>query len=171
MLQVFPDYYENFRCIAGDCRHSCCIGWEIDVDEETLAYYDTVGGELGERMRRCIARTETPHFCLGEQERCPFLNEKNLCDIIVELGGYEVRNVNSLTRALRHFKAGDETVIVVYRGGQKLTFTVVLDAKPVEQATETVPETVPQEPSYGNGGSYDWWYDFMPPMFGFGGQD
>ena len=86
MLQVFPDYYENFRCIAGDCRHSCCIGWEIDVDEETLAYYDAVGGELGERMRRCIARTETPHFCLGEQERCPFLNEKNLCDIIVELG-------------------------------------------------------------------------------------
>ena len=53
-------------------------------------------------------------------------------DIIVELGGYEVRNVNGLTRALRHFKAGDETTIVVYRGGQRLTLTIVLDAKPVE---------------------------------------
>ena len=86
MLQVFPDYYKDFRCIAGECRHSCCIGWEIDVDEETLAFYDTVGGELGERMGRCIDRGETPHFCLGENERCPFLNGKNLCDIITELG-------------------------------------------------------------------------------------
>ena len=53
-------------------------------------------------------------------------------DIIVELGGYEVRNVNGLTRALRQFKAGDETTIVVYRGGQKMTLTVVLDEKPAE---------------------------------------
>ena len=85
MKTFVPSYYKKFYCIAGDCRHSCCIGWEIDVDEETLAYYDAVGGELGERMRRCIERGETPHFCLGEQERCPFLNEKNLCDIIAEL--------------------------------------------------------------------------------------
>ena len=53
-------------------------------------------------------------------------------DIIVELGGHEVRNVNSLTRALRYFKAGDETTIVVYRGGQKLTLVIVLDEKPAE---------------------------------------
>ena len=53
-------------------------------------------------------------------------------DIIVELGGYEVRNVNSLTRALRHFKAGDEVTMVVYRSGREVTLTVVLDAKPAE---------------------------------------
>ena len=53
-------------------------------------------------------------------------------DIIVELGGYEVRNVTSLTRALRHFKAGEETTIVVYRSGQRLTLTIVLDEKPAE---------------------------------------
>ncbi|MBR2929029.1 MAG: flagellin lysine-N-methylase [Oscillospiraceae bacterium] len=86
MLQVFPDYYKDFHCIAGECRHNCCIGWEIDVDEETLAFYDTVDGELGERMRRCIDRGDTPRFALGADERCPFLNEENLCDIITELG-------------------------------------------------------------------------------------
>ena len=53
-------------------------------------------------------------------------------DIIVELGGYEVRNVTSLTRALRHFKAGEETTIVVYRGGQRVSLTIVLDEKPAE---------------------------------------
>ena len=87
-------------------------------------------------------------------------------DIIVELGGYEVRNVNSLTRALRHFKAGDETTMVVYRGGQELTLTVVLDAKPVE--TETDP-TTPETPS-AEFDPYEWWYNLLPPGFGFGDQ-
>ena len=87
-------------------------------------------------------------------------------DIIVELGGYEVRNVNGLTRALRNFKAGDEVSIVVYRGGQKLALTVVLDEKPIEQEAATVPETTPQESTGTN--PYDWWGGLLPPGFGFG---
>ena len=33
-----PEYYDRFRCIAGACKDSCCIGWEIDVDEEKQSY-------------------------------------------------------------------------------------------------------------------------------------
>ena len=81
---AYPDYYPLFHCIAGRCRHNCCIGWEIDVDEDSLAAYDRIGGEMGERLRRDIDRSgETPHFILSEQERCPFLNGKNLCDLIL----------------------------------------------------------------------------------------
>ena len=80
---AYPDYYSLFRCIAGRCRHNCCIGWEIDVDGDSLAAYDQIGGEMGERLHKCIDRSgEMPHFILGEQERCPFLNGKNLCDLI-----------------------------------------------------------------------------------------
>jgi len=87
VLQVYPDYYPAFRCIAGDCRHSCCVGWEIDIDEETLARYDAVPGEFGQRLRQSIRRGgETPCFRLGAEERCPFLNDRNLCDIILTLG-------------------------------------------------------------------------------------
>ena len=86
MLKVVPDYYKDFHCIAGACRHSCCIGWEIDIDPEMADYYRNLPGELGERLRRCIAWEETPHFILSEGERCPFLNGENLCDIILELG-------------------------------------------------------------------------------------
>ena len=85
-------------------------------------------------------------------------------DIIVELGGYEVRNVNGLTRALRHFKAGDEVSIVVYRSGREVTLTAVLDEKPVEQSVTTVPETTPEEDS-----SYNWWDYILPPGFGNNG--
>lgn len=86
MLFVVPDYYRDFRCIAGKCAHNCCIGWEIDIDPETAGRYQVLPGALGERLRAHIAWEEPPHFILGEGERCPFLNEENLCDIICELG-------------------------------------------------------------------------------------
>lgn len=88
MLPVFaPNYYTKFRCIAAACRHSCCVGWEIDVDADSLARYDTVQGRMGERLRACIDReADPPCFILSEDERCPFLSESGLCDLICELG-------------------------------------------------------------------------------------
>lgn len=86
MLTVYPDYYPAFRCIAGACKHSCCIGWEIDIDEESLARYQAMPGPLGERLRGHISADDPPHFVLGEGERCPFLNQDNLCDLILAGG-------------------------------------------------------------------------------------
>ena len=86
MLTVFPDYYKDFKCIKGECRHNCCIGWEIDIDADTAAFYKTVQGELGRRLKENISGDDEPHFILGENERCPFLNRENLCDLIIELG-------------------------------------------------------------------------------------
>ena len=85
-MTVYPDYYENFRCIAGACRHSCCIGWEIDIDAESLARYETLEGDFGDRVRRNISYDGVPHFVLPEDERCPFLRKDGLCDMIIELG-------------------------------------------------------------------------------------
>lgn len=89
MLTVYPDYYPAFRCIAGACKHSCCIGWEIDIDEESLAKYHAMPGALGARLRQNISGGDPPHFLLGEGERCPFLNRCNLCDLILA-GGEEL---------------------------------------------------------------------------------
>ena len=87
MKLIAPDYYTKFQCIADRCRHSCCIGWVIDVDADTLEYYHSVEGALGERLKNGIDEGgETPHFILGEGERCPFLNHTGLCDLITELG-------------------------------------------------------------------------------------
>ncbi len=86
MIEVYPEYYKDFKCIASQCRHSCCIGWEIDIDEESAERFKSVSGELGDKLRKCINWGEEPHFILAENERCPFLNENNLCEIILELG-------------------------------------------------------------------------------------
>ena len=86
-MSIYPDFFERFACRAGDCRHSCCRGWEIDVDSESDEYYKEVPGELGDKLRRSITRDgEGAHFALTEDERCPFLRADGLCELIIKLG-------------------------------------------------------------------------------------
>lgn len=85
MKTLVPHYYEKFRCIADKCRHSCCVGWEIDIDKDTLEYYDSEDCPLNEEIRANIDR-ENNCFTLTEDERCPFLQNNGLCRIISELG-------------------------------------------------------------------------------------
>ena len=86
MKTIFPDYYKEFECIKGECKHNCCIGWEIDVDDDTLKKYRAISGEFGERLSKNISCDGQACFILSENERCPFLNADNLCDIIINLG-------------------------------------------------------------------------------------
>lgn len=82
-----PAYYKSFKCIAGKCKHSCCIGWEIDIDEDTIDKYKIVKGPIGEKLKNSIRFQDgTYSFILSDNERCPFLNSNNLCDIYIELG-------------------------------------------------------------------------------------
>ena len=39
MKIVTPDYYKDFRCIAGDCTDTWGAGWDVDVDEASYKYY------------------------------------------------------------------------------------------------------------------------------------
>lgn len=94
MIVYAPNYYNSFKCIADRCTHNCCIGWEIDIDIETYNYYKSVSGEFGKRLRSSIqADVNNPHFILDGKERCPFLNESNLCDIILQLGEDKLCNI------------------------------------------------------------------------------
>ena len=80
MKTVVPDYYAGFRCIAGACKHSCCAGWEVDIDEDSLARYQTIP-----EIKRHISEEDVPHFVLQE-DRCPFLRSDNLCRMILDYG-------------------------------------------------------------------------------------
>ena len=86
MVIRYPSYYEKFTCIAAECKDNCCIGWEIDIDERTNKYYQNINGDFGKRLKKSINTDDEPCFILGENERCPFLNKNNLCDIILNLG-------------------------------------------------------------------------------------
>ncbi len=86
MSMFKPSYYDEFKCIANECKHSCCIGWEIDVDSDAMKLYRGEQGAFGERLRENISEGEVPHFVLKAGDRCPFLNCENLCDIIINMG-------------------------------------------------------------------------------------
>ena len=88
MFTIKPDFYDEFKCIADKCTDSCCIGWEIDVDEISLEKYNKINTDFGEKIRSQIIKSEDGSNCfkLCENERCPFLNKKNLCDIIINCG-------------------------------------------------------------------------------------
>lgn len=81
-----PSYYKKFHCIAGACQDSCCIGWEIDIDEDTFSYYKSVEGAFGERLRAHMVTEDVNSFALQENGWCPFLNREKLCDICIALG-------------------------------------------------------------------------------------
>lgn len=83
-----PSCYPFFHCIAGQCRHSCCRGWEIDIDQDTLALYQTLPGALGDDLRSAVILSEdgAASFRLTDDERCPFLTEDGLCRVILEEG-------------------------------------------------------------------------------------
>ena len=87
MLSVVPEFYPRFSCRAGACRHSCCRGWEIDVDDTSAARYRALPGPLGDTLRQALFEDEGGwHFRLDEEERCPLLRRDGLCRLILERG-------------------------------------------------------------------------------------
>lgn len=95
MIYIKPDFYDKFKCIASSCTDSCCIGWEIDIDGDTLEKYNTSQTSFGEKIRKEIIDSEDGSKCfrLAENERCPFLNEQNLCEIIINCGENEICDI------------------------------------------------------------------------------
>ena len=49
-----PDYFDDFSCLAGACPHSCCMEWEVVLDEDTARRYRALPGPLGERLRAAM---------------------------------------------------------------------------------------------------------------------
>ena len=106
MKTLVPDYYESFACTAGKCAHNCCIGWEIDIDEDTERKYlswsrneiSELSVKLSEKVHYTTRRERRngaeASFILDEESgRCPFLNNDNLCEIIIEKGEDALCNI------------------------------------------------------------------------------
>ena len=82
-----PDYYEQFRCLAGACPHSCCEKWEVVIDEATACLYQQISGALGEKLRAAMQEDEDGDVCFPlNGGRCLFLDQENLCEIHRQLG-------------------------------------------------------------------------------------
>jgi len=86
-MQIFKSaYYDRFRCIAGSCPDSCCKEWDVQVDETSAAYYRTLPGALGDRLREVLREEDGETVMTIVDSRCPMWQDDGLCRIQAELG-------------------------------------------------------------------------------------
>lgn len=72
------DLTEEFHCLGGKCKYTCCKGWQIPVDDETFARYLTLKGISGKIKRFFIVKKE-PRRIRKVLLRCPFFTLNGLC--------------------------------------------------------------------------------------------
>ena len=85
MLYTKPDYYKDFECIADQCEDTCCAGWQIVIDRDTLKKYTKIKGNFRKRMWRSVNWFRGT-FKQDKEKRCAFLNDRNLCDLYLSQG-------------------------------------------------------------------------------------
>ena len=86
MLITKPDYFDHFQCIAGNCPDSCCKEWDVQVDPESAAYYRSLPGSLGNRLREVLREEDGETVMTIIDGRCPMWRADGLCRIQAELG-------------------------------------------------------------------------------------
>ena len=84
MKYTIPHYFEDFKCVAAECEDTCCAGWAIMIDENSLEKYRNMKGPFGEQVRNSIDWKEG--CFLQSDKRCAFLNVENLCDLHIVAG-------------------------------------------------------------------------------------
>lgn len=97
MKIIKPDYYDRFRCLAGNCPDSCCKEWEVQVDSHAAAFYRKLSGALGDDLRRVLRCEDGETYITIADRRCPMWRQDGLCRIQAELGE------DALCRTCREF--------------------------------------------------------------------
>lgn len=117
---LIPNYYQNFHCLASECRDSCCIGWRITFNKKDYLRLRRLDApsELKARLEAGVRR-ERKADCSGAQYgkfdldsnkgRCPFLDPDGLCSIQRFCGHEALPHVcTSYPRKFNHTAAAKE---------------------------------------------------------------
>lgn len=87
MKNTFPSYYKEFKCIADKCPDTCCAGWDVVLDKQSLERYLGTGGRIGQKLKSVITvDSDGDDIFISSNKRCPFLMQNNLCELFIELG-------------------------------------------------------------------------------------
>ena len=91
-----PAYYDDFQCLAGDCRWTCCKGWHITFDKKDYMFLKRQTGspDFNDRMAHSLRRIRSGPFSekfygeikLKEDGLCPLQCENGLCALQLEKG-------------------------------------------------------------------------------------
>lgn len=98
-----PAYFDDFRCLAGNCPDSCCKEWDVLVDEAAAEHYLAMPGELGDTLRQVMYEEDGQHyFAIRPDRRCPMWRDDGLCRIQAEAGEQALCEVCRNFPRIRH---------------------------------------------------------------------
>jgi len=81
-----PSYFDQFHCLANLCPDSCCQEWDVQVDPKSAAFYRSLPGSLGKRLRQVMYTEDGEVYMTIEDRRCPMWRDDGLCRIQAKLG-------------------------------------------------------------------------------------
>lgn len=84
MKSYYLNYSKNFKCVGGKCKHNCCLLWQIDIDAKSIKKYQEFSNTDLNFAQNVNFDNKT--FNMTFDRRCKFLNEDNLCDLIIKYG-------------------------------------------------------------------------------------
>lgn len=113
MKNTFPSYYKDFTCIADKCPDTCCAGWEVVVDGESLEKYSNLKGSYAAILRsRITVDSDGDSIFAPVRGRCPFLLDNGLCEMYIEIGKDSLcKTCRLFPRHITYFGARIETGI------------------------------------------------------------
>lgn len=111
MKVLKPFYYDDFKCIGGQCIDNCCgNNWRIDIDEKTYKKYKKLKGEWGKKINNNISRNRNNANYLQygkinlKNNKCSLLSEDGLCTIHSKLGeNYLCNTCKKYPREIRKY--------------------------------------------------------------------
>lgn len=89
---IKPNFYDKFQCIADRCDFTCCQEWAIAVDDETNHTWEVTNAPETVKPQKenlsCYTKKEEGGrvIQLEDDARCPFLDEKGLCKLVLAYG-------------------------------------------------------------------------------------
>ena len=156
MELTYPAYYPDFTCTADRCRDNCCrTGWEIDVDAATVDYYRTLPAPQRQRIFAGLREDEEGCFTICPVEgQCPFLTDRGLCSLVLELGEEHIGDICALHPRYREWFPGrmeigvglccEEAARLILSDPAPAAFeTLLTDADPDDEEEEDAPLYLP----------------------------
>ncbi len=111
MKNTVPSYYKKFVCIADKCPDTCCAGWEVVADSESLDKYKNLNTDFGKKIRSLLTvDSDGDTVYKSVDGKCPFLLESGLCEMYIEIGHDNLcRTCRMFPRHITDFGSRTET--------------------------------------------------------------
>lgn len=105
------NYVKNFKCIASNCKHSCCKGWLIKIDKPHLNLYK----KLSQNDQRFNEEIFNGNYFKLNNNSCPLLEENGLCYAIKNYGKKSISlTCKTHPRFINNFANRKETGLGLY---------------------------------------------------------